>query len=245
MTPALTLTGLGYRYPEDPAPTLQSLSLTLYEGELVSLLGPSGCGKSTVLRLVNGALTPDTGTIERAEPVGYMPQRDLLLPWRTALDNAALPLEIKKVPRRERRERAMALLETVGLAGAANKYPRELSGGMRQRVAFARTLAAGARLLLLDEPFSALDAITRMGLQEWLLAQQKALGLSILFVTHDVEEALFLSHRIALLRTGEVGAEVLPVPLPDRNRMREMLSDPSVTALRGQLLAALAGRSGT
>ena len=115
----------------------------------------------------------------------------------------------------------------------------------RQRVAFARTLAAGARLLLLDEPFSALDAITRMGLQEWLLAQQKALGLSILFVTHDVEEALFLSHRIALLRTGEVGAEVLPVPLPDRNRMREMLSDPSVTALRGQLLAALAGRSGT
>ena len=245
MTPALTLTGLGYRYPEDPAPTLQDLSLTLYEGELVSLLGPSGCGKSTVLRLVNGALTPDAGTIERAEPVGYMPQRDLLLPWRTALDNAALPLEIKKVPRRERRERAMALLETVGLAGAANKYPRELSGGMRQRVAFARTLAAGARLLLLDEPFSALDAITRMGLQEWLLAQQKALGLSILFVTHDVEEALFLSHRIALLRTGEVGAEVLPVPLPDRNRMREMLSDPSVTALRGQLLAALAGRSGT
>ena len=177
---------------------IPDLSLNIKNGEFFTLLGPSGCGKTTLLNILTGALGPDHGEIlvngepipQRNRPFAYMPQRDVLLPWRTILDNAAIGLEVAGVPRARARERVRDLMEPFGLSGTESLYPRQLSGGMRQRVSFLRTVVQDRPILLLDEPFGALDAITRDELQRWLLGIWAANSWSILLITHDIREAV-------------------------------------------------------
>src|SRR4051812_48733921 len=187
---------------------LDGVSLQVESGEVVAVVGPSGCGKSTLLELVAGLQEPDGGSVSvgeataakaRRESAAYMPQRDLLLPWRDALANAALALECQGLRKAEARRRAAPLFERFGLADFEGSRPAALSGGMRQRVAFLRTLLPGRPVLLLDEPFGALDAITRADLQEWLAAALAEEPRTVLLVTHDVEEAVFLADRVAVL----------------------------------------------
>jgi ABC-type nitrate/sulfonate/bicarbonate transport system ATPase subunit len=228
-------------------PALDGISLRVEEGELVALVGPSGSGKSTLLAILAGLEAPTSGTIAlRGDPnarrlgrIAYMPQRDLLLPWRTALGNAAAGLEARGVPRREARERARTLFAEFGLSGFERAYPTALSGGMRQRVAFARSALASGDLLLLDEPFGALDALTRASLQGWLLEVWGRLRLTCLLVTHDVDEALLLADRVYALspRPGRVRLE-RRVPL-GRPRAADQLVRPSLLALKTELLASL------
>jgi ABC-type nitrate/sulfonate/bicarbonate transport system ATPase subunit len=217
------------------ARALADVSLYADRGELLAVVGPSGCGKTTLLELICGLQAPDAGTV-RSAPAALMPQRDLLLPWLSAVGNAGLALRIAGRSRAQARERAAALFAELGLAGFEGARPHELSGGMRQRVAFVRTLLSGKPVLCLDEPFGALDAITRAEMQGWLaraLAQEPR---TVVLVTHDVEEAVLLADRVAVLcaRPGRVVAE-LEVGLP-RPRAR---TDPAVTALREQALIAL------
>lgn len=214
---------------------LADVSLHAEAGELLAVVGPSGCGKSTLLELLCGLQSPDSGTLA-CPPAVLMPQRDLLLPWLSALDNAALALRIAGLQRERARARAQTLFVELGLDGFQSARPRELSGGMRQRVAFLRTLLAGKPVLCLDEPFGALDAITRSEMQEWLartLAQEPR---TVVLVTHDVEEAILLADRVTVLsaRPGRVVAQ-LEVAIA-RPRAR---TDPEVTALRERALAAL------
>jgi ABC-type nitrate/sulfonate/bicarbonate transport system ATPase subunit len=224
---------------------LAGIDLTLRKDEITAVVGPSGSGKSTLLELVAGLQDPDEGVVrvngaasaaERRAACAYMPQRDLLLPWRDALGNAALALECQGVPRAEARRRAEPLFERFGLAQFERARPAELSGGMRQRVAFLRTLLPGRPLLLLDEPFGALDAITRADLQEWLAGMLTQEPRTVLLVTHDVEEAVFLADRVIVLsaRPGRMVAE-FEVRLP---RPRSV-TDPEVAQLRGEALEAL------
>lgn len=226
---------------------LDSVSLRLDQGEFVALVGPSGCGKSTLLSIIAGLQEPTSGAValhgetamRRLGHVGYMPQRDLLLPWRSALDNAIASLEVRGTPRAEARQRARTLFTAFGLTGFEQAYPSQLSGGMRQRVAFARTALAAGDLLLLDEPFGALDALTRTGLQRWLVEIWGSLGKTCLLVTHDVDEALLLADRIYVMtpRPGRMRLE-RSVPLA-RPRRQEMLAQPEALALKAELLAAL------
>jgi NitT/TauT family transport system ATP-binding protein len=233
VTGPLALTNVTRRYRRVTA--LEGVSLSVGAGEAVAVVGPSGCGKSTLLELVARLQQPDEGTVSAPE-ASYMPQKDLLLPWRDALANAALALECEGVPRADARRRAEPLFERFGLAEFEEASPRELSGGMRQRVAFLRTLLPGRPVLLLDEPFGALDAITRATMQRWLadaLAQEPR---TVLLVTHDVEEAIFLADRVVVLspRPGRVVAE-LPVVLP---RPRDVTS-PEFGLLKRRALEAL------
>jgi ABC-type nitrate/sulfonate/bicarbonate transport system ATPase subunit len=226
---------------------LDGVSLRVERGEFVALVGPSGSGKSTLLAILAGLEPPSSGVVAlRGEPnarrigrIAYMPQRDLLLPWRTALGNAAAGLEARGATRREARERARAIFAEFGLAGFERAYPAALSGGMRQRVAFARSALAGGDLLLLDEPFGALDALTRASLQRWLLGVWDRLGLTCLLVTHDVDEALLLADRVYALspRPGRVRLE-RRVPL-ERPRAADQLARPEMLALKAELLASL------
>jgi NitT/TauT family transport system ATP-binding protein len=179
-------------------PVLAGVDLTIGPREVVALVGPSGCGKSTLLELVCGLQAPDAGTLD-ARPAALMPQRDLLLPWLDARDNVALPLRIAGVEKREARERAGTLLDRVELGRFARSRPDQLSGGMRQRVAFLRALATERDLLCLDEPFGALDAITREELRSWLADLLDDRPRSVLLVTHDVEEAVLLGDRVVVL----------------------------------------------
>ncbi|MET0511487.1 MAG: ABC transporter ATP-binding protein [Thermoleophilaceae bacterium] len=224
---------------------LDQINLRVRSGEVLAVVGPSGCGKSTLLELVAGLQEPDEGVIrvqaagsaaERRAACAYMPQRDLLLPWRDALGNAALALECQRVPRAEARRRPEPLFERFGLAEFERSRPAALSGGMRQRVAFLRTLLAGRPLLLLDEPFGALDAITRADLQEWLAATLAVEPRTVVLVTHDVEEAAFLADRIVVLspRPGRIVAEFAV----DAARPRS-LTDPALAELRGRAMEAL------
>ncbi len=215
---------------------LEDVSLRGGGGELLAVVGPSGCGKSTLLELLCGLQFADGGRVACA-PAVLMPQRDLLLPWLSALDNAALALRIAGFTRTRARERAAFLFAELGLEGFERTHPRELSGGMRQRVAFLRTLLAGKPVLCLDEPFGALDAITRCEMQEWLARTLACEPRTVVLVTHDVEEAVLLADRVAVLspRPGRVVAE-LDVQI-DRPRVRTQLA---VTALREQILDALA-----
>ena len=239
----LSLQRVTRRYPRVTA--LDGIDVEVRRDEVLAVVGPSGCGKSTLLELLAGLQEPDEGIVSalgatdaagRRATCAYMPQRDLLLPWRDALANAALALECQGVPRAEARRRAEPLFERFGLAEFERARPSELSGGMRQRVAFLRTLLPGRPVLLLDEPFGALDSITRASMQRWLaeaLAQEPR---TVLFVTHDVEEALFLADRVAVLspRPGRVVAE-LDVELA---RPREVTS-PEFGALKRRALEAL------
>ena len=218
---------------------LDGVSLRAAAREVVAVAGPSGCGKSTLLELVCGLTRPDAGTIE-APPAALMPQRDGLLPWLTALDNAALALRVAGAAKPAARAAAHEHFAAFGLEGFEAARPRELSGGMRQRVAFLRTLLAGRPVLCLDEPFGALDALTRAQMQSWLAGALQREPRTVLLVTHDVEEAVLLADRIVLLspRPGRVIA-TLEVPLA-RPRHR---ANHEVVALRERALAALGADS--
>jgi ABC-type nitrate/sulfonate/bicarbonate transport system ATPase subunit len=216
---------------------LAQVSLEVATGEVVAVVGPSGCGKTTLLELICGLQRPDSGVVQAA-PAALMPQRDLLLPWLSALDNACVALRLKGIGREQAREQARPWFERLGLGGFEHARPYELSGGMRQRVSFLRTLLAGKPVLALDEPFASLDALTRAELQQWL-ASALATGdqqRTVLLVTHDVEEAVLLGDRVVVMspRPGRVVAD-LPVGLP-RPRLR---TDQRVVGLRAQALAAL------
>jgi NitT/TauT family transport system ATP-binding protein len=207
--PAVRIDRVGKRFGDGPV-VLDDITIDIAPGEFVCLLGASGCGKSTLLNLIAGLDRPSSGRIETpAEGAAVMFQESALMPWLTARRNVELALRLRGVPRAERRERALALLDTVNLADAADKRPHELSGGMRQRVALARALAQDRPVLLMDEPFAALDAITRDLLHEELERVWRATGRTIVFVTHNVREAARLGQRVILLtsRPGRVGGE--------------------------------------
>jgi ABC-type nitrate/sulfonate/bicarbonate transport system ATPase subunit len=214
---------------------LAGLDLDVHPGEIVAVVGPSGCGKTTLLELVCGLIAPDAGTVQ-ATPAALMAQRDLLLPWQSAVDNAALALRVAGVDRATARRRATALLRDFGLEGFERARPYELSGGMRQRVAFTRTLLSGRPVLCLDEPFASLDALTRLQMQDWLAGTLAVQPRTVLLVTHDVEEAMVLADRVLVLaqRPGRVVAS-LDVALP-RPRRR---TDARLVALREHALGEL------
>ena len=218
---------------------LEDLSLTVSDGQVLALVGPSGCGKSTLLELLAGLQKPDSGHV-LAEPAAYMPQRDLLLPWRTALANAALALECAGFGKAEARAEAQPLFERFGLAGFERARPHELSGGMRQRVALARTFLAGRPLLLLDEPFASLDQITRGSLQEWLAEALRGEPRTVVLVTHDVQEAIYLADRVAIVspRPGRIVAEI-EVPIARPRPRRETITSADFGHLERIALDAL------
>jgi NitT/TauT family transport system ATP-binding protein len=210
MMPILTASHLSKRFPKG-VEALADLSLALNEGDFVSLLGPSGCGKSTALRVIAGLLPPDGGTVTRTtDEIGFVFQEPTLMPWADAITNARLPLDLKHVPRAEANERAAAALSRVGLKGFERALPRELSGGMKMRVSIARAIAARPKLLLLDEPFAALDEITRAQLNDDLLRLWREDNLIILFVTHSVAESCYLSERVLVMtpRPGRLAADI-------------------------------------
>ena len=214
---------------------LAGMSLRAGANEMVAVVGPSGCGKTTLLELICGLQAPDEGTV-RAAPAALMPQRDLLLPWLSAIDNAGLALRARGVGRDEARKIAAPWLERFGLSRFERTRPAELSGGMRQRVSFLRTLLAGKPVLALDEPFAALDAITRQEMQGWLSHVLESEPRTVVLVTHDVEEAVMLGDRVVVMapRPGRTVAEI-DVSLP-RPRRR---TDAAVVELRERALAAL------
>ncbi|QAY68469.1 ABC transporter ATP-binding protein [Paenibacillus protaetiae] len=225
---------------------LRDVNLHADAGEFVSLIGASGSGKSTLFKLIAGLLQQDGGIIRlngkpvhnRLGQVAYMPQNDLLLPWRTVLDNCLLPMELagrKKRDREPMKQQVRGVLASFGLAGVEAAYPRELSGGMKQRAALARTLACGHELLLLDEPFGALDAMTKRGMHRWLLELWGGMNQTVLFITHDLEEALLLSDRIYVLGGDHPGgAAEVKIGLP-RPRDYRMIYEPKFMEMRQQL----------
>jgi NitT/TauT family transport system ATP-binding protein len=227
---------------------IADISLEIRAGEFLAVVGPSGCGKSTLLDLLGGLTTPTTGRIlVDGEPVsgpgldrGVVFQQYALLPWRTAQANVEFGLEAKRVPRRERRERARDYLSLVGLDGFAGHYPHELSGGMRQRVAIARSLAFDPGVLLMDEPFGALDAQTRELLQEELLRIWQRTGKTVVFITHGIDEAVYLGERVAVLtaRPGRI-KEVVTVELPDRGGDADVRSSPEFARHRHAIWSLL------
>jgi NitT/TauT family transport system ATP-binding protein len=246
--PFLDVRGLRHRFGDLEA--IERIDLSGRSGEVVGIVGPSGCGKSTLLELIAGLRTPTEGEIavegergaeQRLARCAYMPQRDLLLPWLPAIDNAALALRNRGLPRRAARRAAAPLFERFGLAGFERARPDALSGGMRQRVAFLRTLLAGKPLLLLDEPFAGLDAITRAEMQEWLADALGEGGRTAALVTHDVEEALYLSDRILVLsqRPARAVAE-LAGPAPRALPRRDAVTSLAFVEARERALEALA-----
>lgn len=244
----LEFQNVSFQYDAEDFDIVDGLSFRVEPGEFVSIIGPSGCGKSTIFRLVNQLLPRKAGNIlvngqsidKRRGYCGYMPQRDLLFPWRTVNENLRLPMEIRGgISRAEMDKRVAETLEHVGLAGWGDKRPEELSGGMRQRAAFARTLLTGSELLLLDEPFSALDFLTRITMQEWLLDQWEQDSKTVLFITHDVEEAIFLSGRVLVVEDTPIRklhSFEVPAPYP---RTRACLTDPKMLELRENLISLL------
>jgi ABC-type nitrate/sulfonate/bicarbonate transport system ATPase subunit len=226
---------------------VEPLTLEIESGRFISLVGPSGCGKSTLFNIIAGLLQPTegrvlidgedaTGTIGR---VGYMLQKDLLLPWRTVLDNVILGVEIQGMPLRDARERALPLLKKYGLAGFEYLYPNSLSGGMRQRAALLRTLLFDTDVILLDEPFGALDAQTKLQMQEWLMQLWSDFKKTVVFVTHDVDEAIYLSDEIHVMgtRPGRI-LESIPIALP-RPRARTSTLGQDFIAIKERCLNLL------
>ena len=228
-------------------PALEDVSFKVMPVEFVTIIGASGSGKSTLFNLCVGLQEPDEGEIlvdgestkKRVGIVGYMPQRDLLLPWRSVLDNVLIPFEVQGIPKRESRQKALEMLPHFGLEAFENEYPSALSGGMRQRVALLRTWLMGRSTLLLDEPFGALDALTRKELQDWLLRVWQEFGRTVMFITHDVEEAVYLADRVIVLsaRPGKIKRE-LKIDLP-RPRRQRMIAEPEFGGLGRELLTEL------
>jgi len=241
----IILEAIGKRYEtaSGAVQAVDSVSLTVRAEEFVTLLGPSGCGKSTVLGMIAGLVRPDAGRVLVAgvpcvgpnpEQVALVFQDGGLFPWRTALDNVTFGLELRGVPAAKRREIALGLLEPMGLRGFERKYPRELSGGMRQRVAIARALAVDPKILLLDEPLGALDALTRIEMQSLLESVWQEEGFTAVLVTHDVTEAVMLGDRVVLIEDGIVKLEVdVPIARPRRR------GSPQVAALEERILRHL------
>lgn len=243
----LEFKNVSFRYAVDEFPMMENLSFSVEEGDFVSIIGASGCGKSTIFRLINGLEQLQQGEIlVNGKPIGaqkqysaFMPQKDLLFPWRTIEKNICLPMELAGVPAAEQEKRCRDVLAQVGLLEYMKKYPKDLSGGMKQRVSFARTLLSGADMLLLDEPFSALDYLTRVEMQEWLLQQWEHYHKTILFITHDVEEAVFLSKKIFVIQDRPFSSmETVEVPLPS-HRDRSDLKKPEIVDLKEQLIGKL------
>ncbi len=236
-----------FKYDEDELPMMTNLSFTVNDGEFISVIGASGCGKSTLFRLINGLEKPQSGEIlvngisirKQKNYSSFMPQKDLLLPWKTIEQNVCLPMEIMGVPKEKQRIACEDALRQAGLLEYINKYPKDLSGGMKQRAAFARTLLTGADMLMLDEPFSALDYLTRVDMQEWLLKQWGNSEKTIIFITHDVEEAVFLSKKIFVIQDRPFSKmECIEVPM-GYPRDRADLKRPDVADLKEQLISKL------
>ena len=226
---------------------LESVNVVANSGEYISIIGPSRCGKSTLLNIIAGLDDADGGMVEmesdassvRLGRIGYMQQKDLLLPWRSVIDNTILGLELHGHTKKEARQRAFDLVEIFGLKGFEHQYPQALSGGMRQRAAFLRTMLINQDVILLDEPFGALDALTRVQMQEWLLRVWESLNKTIVLITHDVDEALLLSDRIYLMtaRPGRA-ALALDVNLP-RPRRYDMVTTQAFSELKARLMTPL------
>lgn len=229
---------------------LRDMSLSVEQGELVALVGPSGCGKSTALNVLAGQVRPVSGQVRLAgEPVkgvspsvGYISQADTLLPWRTVLDNVALAMELRGVEKRERREAARELMARMGLSGFEDNYPRELSGGMKKRAAIARVLAVDPAILMMDEPFGPLDALTKEKLQDEILSLWESTGCTILYVTHDLTEAITLADRVVLMsaRPGRVVREY-PIDLPRPRRVMDVKFSPRFVELERAIWQDLQG----
>ena len=235
----LTLEDVGKHFANGVA-ALSGLSFQVSEGEFVSLLGPSGCGKSTALRLIAGLLAPDHGAIrwQGARPeLGFVFQEPTLMPWADALANARLPLDLKQASRADSEARAARALARLGLGDFLHAYPRQLSGGMKMRVSIARALAASPRLLLMDEPFAALDEPTRQSLNDDLLALSREDGITVIFVTHSVTEASYLSDRVLVMspRPGRVKSEIV-LPAGPRDRLSQGFAE-SQARVAGALAA--------
>jgi NitT/TauT family transport system ATP-binding protein len=243
----VSIRGLAHSYGE--LRTLEGLDLDLPANGVLGVVGPSGCGKSTLLELIAGLQEPRRGEVEVGEAragaerlalCAFMPQRDMLLPWLSAIDNAALALRNRGIRRRDARVEAGRLFERFGLAGFERSAPAELSGGMRQRVAFLRTLISGKPVLALDEPFASLDAITRAEMQEWLAEALDAEPRTVVLVTHDIEEALYLCDRVGVLSARPARlTETLSAPRPRAGDRNAAVTDPEFVAVRERAMQAL------
>lgn len=223
---------------------IKDISMTVQPRELVSIIGPSGCGKSTLLNMISGLFEPDDGLIylngkvekKRKGHVSYMIQKDLLLPWLKIIDNVILSQKIKGKSATLAKEKARPLFKVFGLEGFEDKYPTQLSGGMRQRAALMRTYLDGKEILLLDEPFSGLDALTKMKMQDWLLNIKKTLDLTIVFVTHDIDEAIYLSNRIFVMSNRPATIKAVKSVELRRPRQREMMESVKFLELKRYLV---------
>ncbi|MDX0626206.1 ATP-binding cassette domain-containing protein [Sinorhizobium medicae] len=233
---------------------VENLTLDIMENEFLCVVGPSGCGKSTLLSAIAGFMQPQTGTVtmngERITKPGadrgVVFQEYALLPWKTVLDNVALGLKFRGVPRADREAKAMEYIAMARLTEAAKKYPHELSGGMRQRAAVARTLANTPEIMMMDEPFAAVDAQTRLSLQEELLRVWNDNPITVLFITHSVEEAVFLADRVAVLTPGPGKLrEIVEIDIPRNARHWDTItSDPEFIALRDRVMALVRDQNG-
>jgi ABC-type nitrate/sulfonate/bicarbonate transport system ATPase subunit len=249
--PKLSIRGLSRRFTSGTQTTTAFTNLTMdvFDGEFVSIVGPSGCGKTTLLHCIAGLDRETSGTVavdgvelepsKRTPDVGYMFQKDLLLPWKRVIDNVALGLILDGVPRAEARERSLELMNRYGLGGFARAYPAHLSGGMRQRAAVIRTLLVDRPIMLFDEPFGALDALTRSVMQEWLLLVWEERKRATIFVTHDIEEAVQISDRVLVMspRPGRIVREVV-IDI-ERPRTEEALAWPKVLEYKADLVKTL------
>ncbi|MDP2844339.1 MAG: ABC transporter ATP-binding protein [Acetobacterium sp.] len=226
---------------------VEDIDIYLNQGEFVSVLGPSGCGKSTLFNVIAGLLKPEAGKVivngtevtGKTGVVSYMYQKDLLLPWRNVIDNGILPLEIRGIPKKEARQKVKEMLAVFQLEEDGKKYPIQLSGGMKQRVSLLRTTMFSREIMLLDEPFGGLDAITRLKMQEYLLEILKKIKGSVLFITHDIDEAIFLSDRIYIIN-GSPAHIVEEIAVPVKHASPElMMTSPELRQLRSNILRQL------
>ena len=220
---------------------LNGISFNVGEGELVTLLGPSGCGKSTIMNILTGILEADAGTIRVEGKIGYMQQKDLLLPWKTCMDNVILPDLLAGTAKEEAENRAKPFFTKFQLEGYERRYPNEMSGGMRQRASLLRTFLSSGDVLLLDEPFGAVDSITRGSLQQWLIGVSRELNLTILLITHDIEEAVLLSDRILVLsdKPSRIRDEILLAPAFGDEKKEDRQFDPVFLELKKRILEDL------